>query len=69
MTYTTVSTKYQIVIPKEVRRRVKIKPGQKFIIWEKGGVIFLVPTVKLEDMEGIFPELNTDNIRDEGERF
>lgn len=26
----TVSTKYQIVIPKPVRERMRIKPGEKF---------------------------------------
>lgn len=26
---TTVSTKYQVVIPKEIRKKIKIKPGQK----------------------------------------
>lgn len=26
---TTVSTKYQVVIPKEARKKIKIQPGQK----------------------------------------
>ena len=69
MTYTTVSTKYQVVIPKEVRRRVKMKPGQKFIVWEKAGIIHLVPILKLENMEGLFKGMDARNIREEGERF
>ena len=68
MTYTTVSTKYQIVIPREVRERVKLKPGQKFIVWEKGGVIYLVPSIKLQQMEGAFKGMDLSDIRDEGER-
>lgn len=29
---TTVSSKYQIVIPKDIRRKLGIKPGQKLLI-------------------------------------
>lgn len=67
MFYATVSTKYQVVIPKEVRRRVKMKPGQKFIVWEKAGIIHLVPILKLENMEGIFKGMNVKDFRDEKE--
>ena len=68
MTYTSVSTKYQVVIPKEVRERMEIKPGQKFIVWEKGGVIYLIPSLKFKNMEGWFKGMNTSNLREESER-
>jgi len=28
----TVSSKYQVVIPKEVRKKLSVKPGQKMIV-------------------------------------
>lgn len=30
MIQTSVNTKYQIVIPKAARKKIKVKPGQKF---------------------------------------
>jgi len=68
MTYTSVSTKYQVVIPKEIRRRLEIKPGQKFIVWEKAGVIYLIPHLKFQAMRGWFRGMDIADYRDETER-
>lgn len=48
MTKVTVSTKYQIVIPKAVRRKLDIKPGQKINVDSVDGKITLqrVPTMQ-----------------------
>ena len=41
MSETTVSSKYQVVIPKEIRERVGIRPGQKLRVIAKGkGEVF-----------------------------
>lgn len=68
MTYTSVSTKFQVVIPKEVRERMDLHPGQKFIVWEKGGVIYLVPAIKFKAMRGRFKGMSAGGVRDESER-
>lgn len=68
MTYSTLSPKYQVVIPKEVRRQVRLKPGERFVVWTKGGVIYLIPTLKLKEIEGMFKGMDLRNIRDEGDR-
>lgn len=68
MTYATASTKYQVVIPKEIRRRLHMKPRQKFIVWEKGGVLHLVPVTRMEKLEGIFRGMDISGYRDEGDR-
>ncbi|MFP3904928.1 MAG: AbrB/MazE/SpoVT family DNA-binding domain-containing protein, partial [Armatimonadota bacterium] len=43
MEQTTVSSKYQVVIPKAVRERIDLQPGQKLAVLLKGDVISLVP--------------------------
>src|SRR5438045_1763677 len=52
MARTKVSSKYQIVIPKDIRSRANIKPGQEFQVVTKGGVITLVPDKRLSEMRG-----------------
>jgi AbrB family looped-hinge helix DNA binding protein len=68
MSETTVSSKFQVVIPKAIRERAKIKPGQKYTVLLKGRVISLVPDISLEDMFGMFPHLNPEGLRDEEDR-
>lgn len=41
MIQTTVSTKYQIVIPREVRKKIQVKPGEKFNVNVSGEEIIL----------------------------
>ncbi len=62
---TTISTKYQIVIPREVREQFNLKPGQKvmFIPYKNSIRLVIVPPIK--DALGIFKGINTDNIREE----
>lgn len=44
MQQTLVSTKYQVVIPKEIRRKLKVKPGQRMNVHAAGEQIILAPT-------------------------
>ena len=64
----TVSPKYQIVIPKSVRQRVPVHPGQEFGLLVKDGIISLVPIPTLEELRGIARGANTEGIRDEEDR-
>ncbi len=70
MTYTSISSKYQVVIPKEIRQRIAVKPGQKLIIYERGGVIHLVPDVPLKKLKGLHKGLSLDlkDLRDKTDR-
>jgi len=63
-----VSPKYQVVIPKEIRRRLKLKSGQRFQIIVKGGIITLVPDYPLKELRGLFKGIQSNDIREEGER-
>jgi AbrB family looped-hinge helix DNA binding protein len=62
---TTISTKYQIMIPREVREQFNLKPGQKvmFIPYKNSIRLVIVPSIK--DARGIFEGINIDNIREE----
>jgi AbrB family looped-hinge helix DNA binding protein len=61
----TLSSKYQIVIPREVREKFNLKPGQKimFVPYQKSIRLVIVPPIK--EALGMFKGINVDNIREE----
>ncbi len=69
MAVVTVSSKFQIVIPKDIRKRVELKPKEKLVMIEKDGVICLIPQLPVEKMRGFVKGMRTDDIREEGDRF
>ncbi len=71
MTYTSVSTKYQVVIPKEVRERMNLRPGQKLVVYEKGGIIHLIPDIPLKKLRGLYKNkgVGLEDLRDKSNRF
>ncbi len=66
MATVTVSPKYQVVIPSEVRERLKLKPGQKVAVIEKDGVVHLIPIRPLKDLKGLASGVSSKGLRDEG---
>ena len=52
MSAVTVSPKYQVVIPKEIREQMDIKPGQQVDMLIYDGMIVLVPLLPIEEMRG-----------------
>lgn len=66
----TVSPKYQVVIPKELRKRLKLKPGQKLFLFERGGQLWLFPPRPVSELRGIAKGLKwKDDYRDRNDRF
>lgn len=53
METTTLSSKFQIVIPREVRERMKLKPGTRFRVIDIGGGLELIPVRPMEEYRGI----------------
>lgn len=49
----TVSPNYQVVIPKKIRDRMSIKPGQKLEMMVFDETIVMVPHVPIEELRGI----------------
>lgn len=64
MMLTTISTKFQIVIPKEVRDKLHLSPRQRLHVLEKGGVIILLPEVRLKLLKGALKGMSRIGIRE-----
>ena len=64
----TISSKYQIALPRAIRERLELKPRQKLTVLEKDGMIILMPQVKLEDLRGIARGANVSDYRDKKDR-
>ena len=66
---TTLSSKYQVVIPKPARDRLNLKPKQKLTVIEKDGMLILIPQSSLGDLKGIAAGVRTNNYREKKDRF
>ena len=69
MTTATISSKYQIVIPKSIRREVPIRVGQVVQVLAKGGVITLVPDRPLSELRGLMRGASTREVRSKKDRL
>lgn len=69
MAKTRVSPKYQVVIPKEIREGLALKPGQDMQVIRKGNVIMLVPDRPILSYRGILRGLATAGFREKKDRF
>ena len=68
MPTTTISSKFQIVIPKQVREKLRLRSGQRLQLLEKGGVISLVPEVPLKSLRGAAKGITSAAIREKQDR-
>ena len=64
-----LSPKFQVVIPRDVREKLDLKPGQKIVVIEKGGVLHLIPQKPIKEMKGFVKGIDTSKLRDEEGRF
>ncbi len=64
----TVSPKFQVVIPKEIRESLALQPGQKIQATLIEGRIELVPVIPVQELRGFLPGLDTTVPR-EGDRL
>ena len=68
MARTRVSPKYQVVIPKEIRKEVKIRPGQELQVVAKAGTITLIPDRSIRSMRGFVRGIRTTGFREKKDR-
>ena len=69
MATTTISPKYQVVIPKEVREKLHLKSGQKMTVVTKGGVVYLIPERPLASLKGFLKGVSSEEIREHEDRY
>ena len=65
MQQVTVSPKYQVVIPKKVREKIGIKPGQKVQVIPYMGRIELIPVQNIKEARGSLKGIDTNVEREE----
>ena len=65
----TLSTKYQLVIPRDVRNRLALEPGAKLIVIEKGGILYLVPEKPIAEMRGVARGTKRKGLREKKDRL
>ena len=65
MTAVTVSPKFQVVIPKEIRESIGIISGQKIQMLTYKNRIELIPLKPIKEMKGYLKGINTDIAREE----
>ncbi|HRF50908.1 MAG TPA: AbrB/MazE/SpoVT family DNA-binding domain-containing protein [Anaerolineales bacterium] len=59
MLMVTVSPKFQVVIPKNVRRAMGLRPGQKVQVIHHGNRIELVPLRSVKSARGMLRGMDT----------
>ena len=69
MVSATLSSKFQLSIPKAIREEMQLQAGQKFAIIPKGDTIVLAPIRPLNEMRGILKGADTSNYRDRTDRL
>ena len=61
----TISTKYQVVIPREVREQFGLKPGQKVMFIPYNNTLRVVVVPSIDKARGMFKDLTSEGIREE----
>jgi AbrB family looped-hinge helix DNA binding protein len=64
----TLSSKYQLVLPRGARERLNLRPGMRITVLDKGGVIFLVPERPVRALRGIARGVNPQELREKQDR-
>ena len=65
----TLSSKFQISIPKPVRTLQKWEAGQEFVFIPKGKGVMLMPVPDLKALRGSAKGADTNDFRDRKDRY
>lgn len=64
----TISSKYQVVIPRQIREQFNLKPGNKIIFIPYDQTLRVVVVPPIEQAMGMFEGLDTDPQREKADR-
>lgn len=64
----TLSSKFQISVPKAVREHQQWEAGQRLVFIPKGKGVLLVPAPSLDDLRGIARGADPEGYRDRDDR-
>ncbi|HPC36046.1 MAG TPA: AbrB/MazE/SpoVT family DNA-binding domain-containing protein [Candidatus Marinimicrobia bacterium] len=65
MNTVTISPKFQVVIPQNVRKRLNLKVGQKLEVIDYNGRIELIPVVSINELRGVLENSKAEIEREE----
>ena len=69
MEIATLSTKYQLVVPRGARERLGLRPGMRFTVLDKGGILYLVPERAMRSYRGIAAGTRNRDLREKRDRL
>ena len=61
----TISSKFQVVIQREVRKQFNLKPGQKIMFIPYNNILHVIIVPSLKQARGMLKGINTKNLREE----
>jgi AbrB family looped-hinge helix DNA binding protein len=64
----TLSSKFQLVVPRGARERLRLRPGMRFTVLDKGGVLFLVPERPMRAYRGAARGTSPRDLREKRDR-
>ncbi|MCL4526885.1 MAG: AbrB/MazE/SpoVT family DNA-binding domain-containing protein [Gammaproteobacteria bacterium] len=65
----TLSSKFQISVPKAVREEQHWEAGQEFVFIPKGKGVLVMPVPEMAQLAGIARGARTDDVRDRKDRY
>ena len=63
MVYSTLSEKFQIVVPKQIRVGLGLKAKEKLIMWYENGVIEMLPAKEIKKPLTVLASLSKKRIK------